>query len=75
MDPDQDLLDKLDRQEGLSPYSATGFAAALAVLAGGIAFCTLKLEMDATTEAAVDAAILFVITTGALLALCYSRFR
>lgn len=75
MDPDQDLLDKLDRQEGLDTLPNIILGGGLAAIAGAIAYLTLKMELNASGEAAVDAGILIFIISAMVLTLSYLRFR
>jgi hypothetical protein len=74
VDPDQDLLDKLDRQEGLSGPLPIGLGIAMAGLAGAVAYFTLKLEWNGSPDAAVDVAMLVLIGSVTLLAICHSKF-
>jgi hypothetical protein len=75
MDPDQDLLDALDRQEGLAPLSKIAVGGALAALAGTVAYFTLKMQLNVSGEAAADTGILIFIASAILLAISYLRFR
>ena len=75
MDPDQDLLDKLDRREAGGLYLAVAIAAALAALAGAITYFTLILELRAGAEVARDSAALVFIASAILLGASHYRFR
>jgi hypothetical protein len=75
MDPDQDLLDRMDRQEGPGTIMAIMLGAGLAALAGIVAYFTLKMELNASGEVAADAAILIFIASSVLLAVSHFRFR
>jgi hypothetical protein len=75
MDPDQDLLDRLDRQEGPSALQTIMLGGGLAALAGVVAYGTLKMELSASGEVAADAAILIFIASAVLLAVSHFRFR
>lgn len=72
MDPDQDLLDKLDRKEGLSGPLPLALGMATAGLAGAVAYFTLKLELN-VPDAAVDVAMLVLVGSVILLAIGHSR--
>jgi hypothetical protein len=75
VDPDQDLLDRLDRQEGPNALQAVMLGAGLAALAGAVAYFTLRMELSASGEVAADAAILIFIASAVLLAVSHFRFR
>ena len=75
MDPDQDLLDQLDRRETGGPYFVAALAGGLAALAGLVTYFTLTLELRAGTDVARDAAALVFIVSAALLAVSHYRFR
>jgi hypothetical protein len=75
VDPDQDLLDRLDRQEGLGVFSIVMLVGGLAALAGLVAYFTLKLELSLSGEIAADSAILIFIVSAALLGISYFKFR
>jgi hypothetical protein len=75
VDPDQDLLDRLDRQEGLGTFSIMMLVAGLATLAGLVAYFTLKMELGLSSEIAADCAILIFIGSAALLGISYFKFR
>jgi hypothetical protein len=75
MDPDQDLLDQLDRREAGGPYLVLALACALAALAGLVTYFTLTLELRAGAEFARASAVLVFIVSAALLAASHYRFR
>lgn len=75
MDPNQDLLDALDRQEGLAPLLKITVGGVLAALAGAVAYFTLKMQLNVSGEAAADTGILIFIASAILLAISYMRFR
>ena len=75
MDPDQDLLDKLDRQEGPGWALVITGGAGLAALTGLITYFTMKWELRATGEIAADIAILMFAGSAALLGLGFYKFR
>jgi len=75
MDPDQDLLDRLDRQERPGAYASVMLAGSLAALAGLVAYFTLKMELRVSGEVAIDAAILVFIGSAVLLAISHFRLR
>ncbi len=75
MDPDQDLLDALDRQEGLAPLSKVMLGGALAVLAGAVSYLTLKLQLNVDGETAADTGLLIFIGSAIALSVSYFRFK
>jgi hypothetical protein len=75
MDPDQDLLDRLDRQEGPGTFPVIMVVSGLAALAGLVAYFTLKMQLGLNGEIATDTAILIFIVSAVLLAISYFRFR
>jgi hypothetical protein len=75
VDPDQDLLDRLDRQEGPGAPSIIMLVGGLAALAGLVGYFTFKMESSLNGEIATDAAILIFIVSAVLLAISYFRFR
>ena len=54
MDPDQDILDQLDRQEGPSITALTALIIGASLIAGAVDYFTLRLELNATRELATD---------------------
>ena len=75
MDPDQDLLDQLDRREAGGPYFVAAMTGGLAALAGIVTYFTLTLELRAGADIARDAGALVFIVSVALLAASHYRFR
>jgi hypothetical protein len=75
VDPDQDLLDKLDRKEGPGTFLTVILGAGLAALAGLVAYFTLKMELRLSGEIAADVAILISIGSAALLGTSFFKFR
>ncbi len=75
MDPDQDLLDKLDRQEGPGWFLVITGGIGLAALAGLITYFTMKMEFRTSGEIAADIAILMFIGSAALLSVGFFKFR
>jgi len=75
MDPDQDLLDKLDRREAGGPIAALALAGGLAAIAGIITYFTFTMELRSSPEVARDAAVLVSIVSAAVLGLRRFRFR
>ena len=73
VDPDQDLLDKMDRKEGLSGPLPIAAGIAILSMAGAVAYFTLKLQLNAS-DAAVDVVMLVLIGSLALIAIFRSRF-
>jgi hypothetical protein len=75
MDPDQDLLDRLDIQEAPGAFTITILVGGLAALAGLVAYFTLKMELSVGGEIAADTAILIFIGSAVLLGISYSKLR
>jgi len=75
VDPDQDLLDQLDRREAGGTAFVLAVAAGLAALAGLMTYFTLILELKSSAEVARDTAALVFIISGALLVASRYRFR
>jgi hypothetical protein len=75
MDPDQDLLDQLDRRETGGLAFAIMVMGGLAALAGIITYFTLSMELQAAPEVSRDAAALVFIISAALLGVSHYRFR
>jgi hypothetical protein len=75
MDPDQDLLDQLDRREAGGPYFILAVVGGLAALTGIIAYFALILELHANRGVAFDAAVLVFIGSALLFGASYYRFR
>ena len=75
MDPDQDLLDALDRQEGLAPLSKITLGGVLAALAAAVAYFTLKTQLNVSGEVAADSGILIFIASAISLTISYLMFK
>ena len=75
VDPDQDLLNKLDRQEGPGTILIIVLVAGLAVLAGLVTYFTLKMELRVGVEIAADVAILMFIGSATLLGIGFFKLR
>jgi hypothetical protein len=75
VDPDQDLLDRLDRKEGLSPSMGIVLSAGVAALGSAVAYLTLIMEIHANREVAADVAILLFIGSAVALATGYFKLR
>jgi hypothetical protein len=75
VDPDQDLLDRLDRKEGPSHFTVIVLSAAFAAFAGAVAYFTLILEMQANKEVAADIAILILIASAVALGTGYLKLQ
>jgi hypothetical protein len=73
MDPDQDLLRRLDRREEFDRILPAAGWVAMAALVGTIIYLILKLDLNVTPEIATDAAALLFIGF-AVLAFWDSRF-
>ena len=74
MDPDQDLLDKLDRQEGPGWFLVITGAVGLAAVAGLITYFTMMLELRTSGEIAVDVTILMFAGSATLLSIGFFKF-
>jgi len=72
-DPDQDLLNKLDRQESLSSILRALPTAGIALALGFCVFLFLKFYVSWTLEMAGDAGMLAFILVGVSLLLGCSR--
>jgi len=75
MDPDQDLLDQLDRREAGGVAFVGLIVGGLAALAGIITYFTLTLELRASPDISSSAAALVFIVSAALLGVSHYRFR
>jgi hypothetical protein len=73
MDPDHDLLDKLDRREAGGPTAALALAGELAAIAGIITYFTFTMELHSSPDIARDPAVLVFIVSAVVLGL--RRFR
>ena len=67
VDKDQDLLDELDRQQGLGTLPITMLVGGLAALAAAVVYFTLKMQLSLSGEIAADTAILTFIVSAVLL--------
>jgi len=74
MDPDQDLLDALDRKEGLSLATVAAVIIAVSIVAGGIAYYSLLIRQF-NREASFDGAVLIALAMIGVLALGYRKAR
>ena len=74
MEPDQDLLDKLDRREGPRWFLAIVGVAGLAALVGLVTCFTLETELRTSSAIAVDAAISMFVGSAALLGIGFFKF-
>jgi len=75
MDPDQDLLDQLDRRENGGIETITALILGISLIAGLVGYFTLRLQLHSGREISLDAGILIAISAGALLALAYRKIR
>jgi hypothetical protein len=74
VDPDQDLLDKLDRREAGGLYFVSAVVIALAALTGIIAYFALMLELHINRDVAFDSGVLVFIGSACLFGASYRRF-
>jgi hypothetical protein len=75
MDPDQDLLDQLDRQEAPTLPVAATLIAGMALLSGFVIYFTMALQPNANRELSFDAAVLIAIASGVALAVAFRKLR
>lgn len=75
MDPDQDLLDKLDLREGPRFLSVAALISGMSLIAGALSFLTLRFQLNSSQELSADGAGLVVIAAGIGLTIAYRRFR
>jgi hypothetical protein len=75
MDPDQDLLDELDRREAGRLYFILALIGFLAMIAGIVAYLALSLTLHARRDVAFDSAVLVFIGSAVLLSSHCYRFR
>jgi hypothetical protein len=75
VDPDQDLLDRLDRQGGPSHTTVIVLSAGFAAFAAAVAYFTLILAIHANKEVAADIAILVFIASAVALGTGYLRLH
>jgi hypothetical protein len=75
MDPDQDLLDCLDRKEGPSASAVIALSAGFAAFAGAVAYFTLIVAMHANKEVAADCGILTFIASAVALGTGYLKLH
>lgn len=74
MDPDQDLLDALDRKEGLSTASVTAVIVGMSVLAGAVVYLSL-LTQKFNREISLDGAVLTTLVVAMGLVVGYRKLR
>jgi hypothetical protein len=74
MDPDQDLLDALDRKEGLSTASVTAVIAGMSVLTGAVLYLSLVTQ-NFSRETSLDGAVLIMLAVAIGLIVGYRKFR
>jgi hypothetical protein len=75
MDPDQDLLDQLDRRENGGIEAITALIVGISLIAGLVGYFTLRLQLHSGREISLDVGMLIVIGAGALLAVAYRKIR
>jgi hypothetical protein len=74
MDPDQDLLDALDRKEGLSTASVTALIVGMSVLTGTVFYLSL-LTQNFNREIWLDGAVLTTLAVAIGLIFGYRKLR
>jgi hypothetical protein len=75
MDPDQDLLDQLDRKAGPSMASVAAMVAGLSVAIGFVVYFTILLQPQANREIALDTAALIAIAAAVMLVTAFRKLR
>jgi hypothetical protein len=75
MDPDQDLLDQLDRKAGPAMASVAAMVAGLSVAIGAVVYFTISLQSQANREIALDAAALVAIAAAVVLVTAFRKLR
>ena len=75
LDPDQDLLDRLDDRENRNVKVIVAVIAGLSLVAGLIGFFSLQLELHAGQETSIDGGALITIAAAAALYLAHRRIR
>jgi hypothetical protein len=73
MDPDQDLLDLLDRQEGLSTSAVTALIIGFSLAAAVVLFFTLRLELHSTADVSLNGAGLFALASAVAVYVAYRK--
>jgi hypothetical protein len=73
MDPDQDLLEALDRREGFSGASVIAMIAGISIFAGAIGYFTL-LSQKSGQELSTDGGALILIASAVGLLIAYRKF-
>ena len=74
MDPDQDLLDAIDRKEGLSTTSVTAVIVGISIVTGAVAYLSL-LTQKFTREISLDGAVLIGLGAALALVVAYRKIR
>jgi hypothetical protein len=74
MDPDQDILDQLDKREGPSILSVGGLIFATTLFTGAVGYFTVLLQLHSTRELAADAGGLLAVTAGVGMFFAYRKF-
>jgi hypothetical protein len=75
MDPDQDLLDRLDAREEGGTKTVVAVIAAVSLFAGLIGFFTLQFELRSGREISLDGGVLIAMTAGFGLFIAYRMFK
>jgi hypothetical protein len=73
MDPDQDLLDRIDSKERGGLPATAALVVGIALLAGIIGYLTFKLEFNSRPELALDGGGLIGAVTAVALLVFYIR--
>lgn len=75
MDPDQDLLDRLERRERGGFTTVAALICGISVFAGIIAYFTLKFAQSPSHELPLDTSVLIAIGACAALLFTYQKIR
>lgn len=75
MDPDQDLLDKLEKSESGGTKAVVALMAGISLIAGLVGYLMLQLALHLGRQISFDSAFLIALGTGALLLVAYRKFR
>jgi hypothetical protein len=73
LDQDQDLLDQLDRNEGLGMWSSAALIMGVALVAGAFSYVLLTIQFHDSSEAAIDGGILVFLTSAVILGILKVR--
>ena len=75
MDPDQDLLDRLDAREEGGAKTVVAVIAAISLFAGLVGFFTLQFELHSGREISLDGGVLIAVAAGFGLYIVRRKFK